>query len=63
MDEEKETRKKLILINETLKKRNEIMDADLQTFKEQHLTANNKVLIDFFHYIFDDSEMLIMCCK
>ncbi|XP_063694562.1 uncharacterized protein LOC134826205 isoform X2 [Bolinopsis microptera] len=40
--EEKEKNKELTEANQTHEKRNAMMDSDLKTFKEQHLTAKNK---------------------
>ena len=41
--DEREKTKELTEINHKQDKRNAMMDADLKTFKEQHLTAKNKV--------------------
>ena len=41
--DEREANKELREINQKHDKRNAMMDADLKTFKEQHLTAKNKV--------------------
>ena len=40
---EKGKNKELTEANQTHEKRNAMMDSDLKTFKEQHLTAKNKV--------------------
>lgn len=43
--DEREKTKELTEINLKHDKRNAMMDADLRTFKEQHLTAKNKVAV------------------